>query len=70
MGSLLEILAVALVCGVLSQPGFGQVLGANVGGIVVDESGASVPGVTITSHRADHVSGARYAGIENFIRHS
>lgn len=48
MGSLLEILVVTLACGVLSQPAFGQGLGANVGGVVTDESGASVPGVSMT----------------------
>lgn len=44
----LSLAAVLVACASQPAPVFAQLLGANVSGVVTDESGASLPGVTIT----------------------
>lgn len=42
------LLALVLLSGLFGGPAFAQVVGANVGGVATDETGAPVPGVTVT----------------------
>src|SRR5688572_27236550 len=47
------VVAMLVVNGCLPVAAFGQVVGGNVGGIVTDESGGRLPGVTVTVKNTD-----------------
>ncbi|MGH9348112.1 MAG: carboxypeptidase regulatory-like domain-containing protein [Vicinamibacterales bacterium] len=44
----MRALVIAVAAALCSAPAFGQVVGANLGGTVTDETGSRLPGVTIT----------------------
>jgi hypothetical protein len=65
-GALVAVAAALAITGVLASPeAITQVGGANVGGVVTDETGARLPGVTITvANTANGTSQVLITGVE------
>ena len=66
LNSLVAVAATFAITGVLAPPGaIAQVGGANVGGVVTDETGARLPGVTITvANTANGTSQVLITGVD------
>ena len=70
LNSLVVVAAALVLTGVLAPPeAIAQVGGANVGGVVTDETGARLPGVTITvTNKANGISQVLITGVEGNYR--